>query len=326
MSYADMWQQFTHHASRVVLFAQEEAKKLGASAVDTDHMLLGILRESNTSASWVLERYGVTKDRVRAELQREAGDKAGQASSGVRLSVSPEARQALEYAVEQARDITEKMGKTFEINTEHILLVLLHDDPSTDSKAVQMLRALNVDLNSMRKSVIGALFGTNDQEIAQQEIARQEAARLEAARQETIRQEAARQEVAQVEAAQQEIAQAQVAVQERPVQDTTPPPVYEKAFELGIRIYEASKIFPPEEAGALTEILRRKTRTICTLIVISNRVPERKAVGSYSMSEIEREILRMQVLLDFVAGYGYLAKEEVDEIKEGYTQVLAQFG
>src|SRR5579883_3046892 len=63
-----MWQRFTERARRVVFFAQEEAGRLGENYVSTEHLLLGLVRESDSVAARILERMGVSLGRIRSEI------------------------------------------------------------------------------------------------------------------------------------------------------------------------------------------------------------------------------------------------------------------
>lgn len=58
-----MWQRFTERARRVVFFAQEEASRLGENFVTTEHLLLGLVRESDSVAARILDRMGVSLNR-----------------------------------------------------------------------------------------------------------------------------------------------------------------------------------------------------------------------------------------------------------------------
>ena len=59
-----MWQRFTERARRVVFFAQEEAARLGENYVGTEHLLLGLVRESDSVAARILDRLGVPLGRI----------------------------------------------------------------------------------------------------------------------------------------------------------------------------------------------------------------------------------------------------------------------
>ncbi|MGH2453992.1 MAG: Clp protease N-terminal domain-containing protein, partial [Anaerolineales bacterium] len=64
-----MFERFTERARRVIILAQEEAKRLNHSAVGTEHILLGIIREGEGVASKVLESLNISPERVRAEIE-----------------------------------------------------------------------------------------------------------------------------------------------------------------------------------------------------------------------------------------------------------------
>ena len=67
-----MWQRFTERARKVIFYAQEEAQRLGESQVSTEHLLLGLVRESDSVAARILDRMGVSLQRIRNEIERYA--------------------------------------------------------------------------------------------------------------------------------------------------------------------------------------------------------------------------------------------------------------
>ena len=68
-----MWQRLTERANRVLVFAQEEAVRLGEDPVGTAHLLLGLIRERDSVSARLLARLGVSLDRIQAELVRIRG-------------------------------------------------------------------------------------------------------------------------------------------------------------------------------------------------------------------------------------------------------------
>ncbi len=66
-----MWQRFTERARKVVFYAQEEAQRFGEGYVSTEHLLLGLVRESDSVAARVLERLGVTLTKIRSEVEKQ---------------------------------------------------------------------------------------------------------------------------------------------------------------------------------------------------------------------------------------------------------------
>lgn len=158
MSDGDMWQRFTNPATRVIHFAQEEAKRLGMNVVGTEHLLLGLVREGEGVAARVLERLGVSLGRVRSELTRQLGTPEGHAVGSTRLTLSPKAKKALEYALQEARELNPKLGLLDFVDTEHLLLGLIHE--GSGCKGVRLLEGLGVDIERVRKEVMNYLGGT----------------------------------------------------------------------------------------------------------------------------------------------------------------------
>ncbi|MDR7457455.1 MAG: Clp protease N-terminal domain-containing protein, partial [Armatimonadota bacterium] len=96
-----MFERFTERARRVIILAQEEAKRLNHSAVGTEHILLGIIREGEGVASKVLESLNISPDRVRAEIEGAIG--RGERSPHEEVAFTPRAKKVLELALDEAR-------------------------------------------------------------------------------------------------------------------------------------------------------------------------------------------------------------------------------
>jgi ATP-dependent Clp protease ATP-binding subunit ClpC len=65
-----MWQRFTERARKVIFYAQEEAQRFAETQVNTEHLLLGLIRETDSVAARILERLGVSLQRIRVEIER----------------------------------------------------------------------------------------------------------------------------------------------------------------------------------------------------------------------------------------------------------------
>ena len=61
-----MFEKFTDGARKVMVLAQEEARKLGQMYVGTEHILLGLIREEDGIAAQALKKLDVTYDDVLA--------------------------------------------------------------------------------------------------------------------------------------------------------------------------------------------------------------------------------------------------------------------
>ncbi|NLI01053.1 MAG: ATP-dependent Clp protease ATP-binding subunit [Chthonomonadales bacterium] len=139
-----MWQRFTERARRVVFFAQEEAGRLGENYVSTEHLLLGLVRESDSVAGRILDRLGVSLGRIRSEIERQVTRGDGKISQDMQLT--PRAKRVIDLAYDEARQLNHNY-----IGTEHLLLGLIREG---EGLAGRVLAKLNVDLERGRREVM----------------------------------------------------------------------------------------------------------------------------------------------------------------------------
>ncbi len=139
-----MFERFTERARRVIILAQEEAKRLNHSAVGTEHILLGIIREGEGVASKVLESLNISPDRVRAEIESAIG--RGERAPYEEVAFTPRAKKVLELALDEAR----RLGHNY-IGTEHLLLGLIREG---EGVAARVLEAMGADLERVRAQVV----------------------------------------------------------------------------------------------------------------------------------------------------------------------------
>ena len=139
-----MFERFTERARRVIILAQEEAKRLNHSAVGTEHILLGIIREGEGVASKVLESLNISPDRVRSEIEAAIG--RGERTPYEEVAFTPRAKKVLELALDEAR----RLGHNY-IGTEHLLLGLIREG---EGVAARVLEAMGVDLERVRAQVV----------------------------------------------------------------------------------------------------------------------------------------------------------------------------
>ena len=115
-----MWQRFTERARKVVFYAQEEAQKFGEGYVSTEHLLLGLVRESDSVAARVLDKLGVSLNRVRAEVEKQLP--RGDARPNQDMTLTPRAKRVIDLAYDEARNLNNNY-----IGTEHLLLGLIRE-------------------------------------------------------------------------------------------------------------------------------------------------------------------------------------------------------
>lgn len=127
----------------MVFFAQEEAQKFGEGYVSTEHLLLGLVRESDSVAARVLERLGVSLSRIRAEVEKQLP--RGDARPSQEMTLTPRAKRVIDLAYDEARNLNNNY-----IGTEHLLLGLIREG---DGLAGRVLAKLGVDLDRARREV-----------------------------------------------------------------------------------------------------------------------------------------------------------------------------
>lgn len=139
-----MWQRFTERARKVVFYAQEEAQKFGEGYVSTEHLLLGLVRESDSVAARVLEKLGVSLNRIRSEVEKQLP--RGDARPNQDMTLTPRAKRVIDLAYDEARNLNNNY-----IGTEHLLLGLIREG---DGLAGRVLSKLGVELEKARREVM----------------------------------------------------------------------------------------------------------------------------------------------------------------------------
>ena len=129
-----MWERFTERAKHVVSAAREEAARLGSEYVRTEHLLLGLCRETEGIAARALENLGADIDAIMIEIEQQMPSSSGRVSSD-EISFTPRAKKVLELAVEEARRFNHNY-----IGTEHILLGLLKEGEGIAAKVLQDMK------------------------------------------------------------------------------------------------------------------------------------------------------------------------------------------
>jgi ATP-dependent Clp protease ATP-binding subunit ClpC len=141
--------RFTERARRVLMLAQEEAKRLNDSYIGTEHLLLGLVQEERGVAARVLRDMGVQPVQVR-HLIEESSRRTGNRVRGQTTGLSPRTKRVLERAVDEAR----RMNHHY-IGTEHLLLGLIGEGGGL---AVDVLKDLGVDLEIVRMNTTRAIM------------------------------------------------------------------------------------------------------------------------------------------------------------------------
>jgi len=139
-----MFERFTNRARHVVVLSQEEARELQHNYIGTEHILLGLLAESDGAAFQALARFGMTLDGARDEVKAIIG--LGKAKPSGHIPFTPRAKKVLELSLREALQLRNDF-----IGTEHILLGVIREGQGVGA---QIIKQHCPDLSEVRMAVL----------------------------------------------------------------------------------------------------------------------------------------------------------------------------
>lgn len=151
-----MFERFTEKAIKVIMLAQEEARRLGHNFVGTEQVLLGLIGEGTGIAAKTLKSMGVNLKDARVEVEKIIG--RGSGFVAVEIPFTPRAKRVLELSWDEAR----QLGHNY-IGTEHLLLGLIREG---EGVAARVLENLGVDSNKIRSNVVKMLGESKPQAVS----------------------------------------------------------------------------------------------------------------------------------------------------------------
>ncbi|MBU1852983.1 MAG: AAA family ATPase, partial [Candidatus Omnitrophica bacterium] len=143
-----MFNRFTERARKVILLAKEEAKRFNHDYIGTEHILLGVVKEGEGVAAVVLQKVGLSLQKIRLEVEKIVKPGPSTVISGD-IPFTPKAKKAIELSGEEARLLSHNY-----IGTEHILLGLIKEG---EGVACQVLLNLGLDLDRVRQEIVELL-------------------------------------------------------------------------------------------------------------------------------------------------------------------------
>lgn len=144
---------FTKSAERILLYAKEFVMEFGQSAVGTEHILLGMLKEQDCIAAKILQSMGVTEELVYSAIEdMVARDYTDEYKS---VGITPKAREIIENSYKIAGRMKQKS-----VGTEHIFLAILDDEFNI---AAQVLKKLNVNFGRLQDKALVACTSMNSE-------------------------------------------------------------------------------------------------------------------------------------------------------------------
>lgn len=135
-----MFETLSPSSIKVVMFAQEEARKLKTSLVETEHILLGILKEANSSASKILAQKDIDFETIYEKIQLTSNIKIS--SNRFELQFSPSVKQAFEIANDEA----DRLGNEI-VDPEHLLIGIIN---LGEGLAISLLKDHGINISRIR--------------------------------------------------------------------------------------------------------------------------------------------------------------------------------
>jgi ATP-dependent Clp protease ATP-binding subunit ClpC len=143
-----MFEKYNEKARRALFFARYEASKLGSRVIESEHILLGVLREGEEIIKEIFSRFNVKPEQIRREVE---GDRpfVDRISSSAELPLSEESKKILAYAAHEAESMLHQY-----VGTEHLLIGILRVESST---AARILTARGLNVYGVREETISIL-------------------------------------------------------------------------------------------------------------------------------------------------------------------------
>ena len=142
-----MFERFTEKAVRVIMASQEEARRLGAAFVGTEHLLLGMMREGEKIVVKTLEYFRVDPQEVKEKIEELTARE--EARSITEIPFSPPVKKTIEYAWEEAR----QLGHSY-VGVEHLFLGLIREGSGLGGR---VLSDFGISPSSAKNRVISLL-------------------------------------------------------------------------------------------------------------------------------------------------------------------------
>src|SRR5688572_19855923 len=140
-----MFERYTERARRVLFFARYEASQLGSISIETEHLLLGLLREDKGLTSRIFARSHLSLENIRNEIEGRTVLRE-MVSTSIEIPFSAETKRVLQFAAEEADRLLHN-----HIGTEHLLLGLLREERSI---AAQILTGNGLALATVRDDIV----------------------------------------------------------------------------------------------------------------------------------------------------------------------------
>lgn len=140
-----MFERYTEKARRVIFYARYEASQFGSPFIETEHILLGILRENKEITARMLPE-GATES-IRKQIEA-SGLRRPKSATSIDLPLSNESKRVLAYGAEEAERLSHK-----HIGSDHLFLGMLREEACFGAR---LLKDLGINLENARQRIAGS--------------------------------------------------------------------------------------------------------------------------------------------------------------------------
>jgi ATP-dependent Clp protease ATP-binding subunit ClpA len=145
MPEAAMYERFTDRARKIMQHANQEAQRLNHEYIGTEHILLGLVKEGSGVAVDMLKNLNIDLRKIQLEIEKIVQSGPDMVTMG-KLHQTPRAKKAIEYAIEEARNLNDDT-----VGTRHLLLGLLREQ---EGVAAQVLMNLGLQIEEVRAELL----------------------------------------------------------------------------------------------------------------------------------------------------------------------------
>lgn len=156
-------ENFTNRVNDVIQFSREEALRLGHDFIGIEHLMLGLLRLTDSKAVQILQKLGVSPLELKNEIEKKLPEGSYHLHHSATIPLTKQAARMLKFSQLVAIEL-----RSPKVDTEHLLLAILHDDENLVSRALEKFSVYYDDVKDeiigkpTQKDILSELSGSED--------------------------------------------------------------------------------------------------------------------------------------------------------------------
>jgi ATP-dependent Clp protease ATP-binding subunit ClpC len=139
-----VFERFTERAGRILFFARYEASQFGSPSIDTEHLLLGLLREGHGLMARVFANWHLSFEEMRRRIESSI-EHRGKISTSIEMPFTLDAKRVLEYAIQEADRLASR-----EVGSAQLLIGILRVEHSLPAR---LMTEVGMTVDSLRELI-----------------------------------------------------------------------------------------------------------------------------------------------------------------------------